>query len=1124
MPDLYNMNDNKHMHPRKYLGLLLLVLVFLPSMIKAQFYNGSQVEFGRAKVQYNDFRWTYYRFNRYDVYFYLNGKELALYAAKFAESEIPEMESQLDGFVEDKLQFIIFNNLNDLKQSNLGTLNNQSYNIGGLTYIIGSKVFVYFDGSLINFEKQLRAGIAEVVINSILMGRSMISQAKNNLLLNVPEWYRQGLISYMSDSWNTDLDNRMRNEIKQGKFKKFNQLQDDDARIAGHSLWHYVADKYGKETIPKILALTKSSRNVEDGFEYGIGISYNTLISEWRQYYQKNFETPDNDLPDSPTALKKSKPETIYYSPSINNDGNYLAYVSNTLGKSKVWIFNTATGKRKVILKRGKKLREKNDYTYPILSWHPNSKELAILNEEKGDVQLRILNVETRDVFKQTLYDYEKICGVSFSPNGRNLIFSAVKKGQSDLFLYDIPSNSSIQLTNDISDDLYPSFFENGKKILFSSNRTTDSIYSGKKFTVGVPQYLDIYALNLKGKESFLQRVTSTPLANEIYGQEYKGKYFTYLSDQSGIYNQYAGFFDSTIAYIDTTTHYRYFSNVFPITDYPVSILQHHVNPKSEQNVQLTYSGKKYQILLNEMFMPNELIPENPETTYFMNTLLNPKKGLDVQNGAINIAIPGKDSTEQMPPTIVQAIKESEGEKGKRFRNLRMSELLTVPADTISSDSLLQKNISIQSTQGTIQVTESEFSMMKPQKTIDEIFKTKQRNYNVEYSVNQLVSQLDYSYLNTFYQPFTGGVVYQTPGMNALIQVGITDLMEDYRFTGGFRLSLNLINNEYLLSFANLKKRLDKEVIFHRQTHEQGYASLFGTLVTRRHSNEFFYTLRWPFNNLLSLKATATYRYEEYVMLATDPLTLEVPNVYENWGGVKLELIYDGTRPLGMNLYEGTRYKIFSEYNQLLDEAGRNLYVFGFDFRNYFKIHRSFIWANRFAGSSSFGTDKLIYYLGGEDNWLFPEFTQDTPIDYTQNYSYQTLATNLRGFDQNIRNGENFLVFNTELRFPVFRYLMNRPIRSEFINNFQVVAFGDVGTAWSGVNPYSDDNVLYTKYIYSGPLRVKVQYQVEPIVGGIGFGLRSTVLGYFLRADWGWGLKDGEFRDAVFYLSLSLDF
>ncbi len=161
--------------------------------------------------------------------------------------------------------------------------------------------------------------------------------------------------------------------------------------------------------------------------------------------------------------------------------------------------------------------------------------------------------------------------------------------------------------------------------------------------------------------------------------------------------------------------------------------------------------------------------------------------------------------------------------------------------------------------------------------------------------------------------------------------------------------------------------------------------------------------------------------------------------------------------------------------------------------------------------------------MGGVDNWLISLYAR-YPIDFNQNYAYQTLATNMRGFEQNIRNGNNFVVLNSELRFPVFSYLLQRPINSDFIRNFQLVAFGDLGTAWTGWNPYNPSNSLYTSYVESGPLNISVEIQKDPLVGGLGFGARTTLLGYFVRGDVAWGIEDGEVSKPIFYISLSLDF
>jgi hypothetical protein len=115
---------------------------------KAQFYNGSQLSFGKSRVQFGDFFWTYYRFDKFDTYFYLNGKELAQFTAEYADKHIKEIELQLQSSLEEKIQFIIFNNLSDLKQSNIGLYGDWDYyNTGGVTRIIGGRVMIFFDGN-----------------------------------------------------------------------------------------------------------------------------------------------------------------------------------------------------------------------------------------------------------------------------------------------------------------------------------------------------------------------------------------------------------------------------------------------------------------------------------------------------------------------------------------------------------------------------------------------------------------------------------------------------------------------------------------------------------------------------------------------------------------------------------------------------------------------------------------------------------------------------------------------------------------------------------------------------------------------------------------------------------------
>jgi hypothetical protein len=97
-------------------------------------------------------------------------------------------------------------------------------------------------------------------------------------------------------------------------------------------------------------------------------------------------------------------------------------------------------------------------------------------------------------------------------------------------------------------------------------------------------------------------------------------------------------------------------------------------------------------------------------------------------------------------------------------------------------------------------------------------------------------------------------------------------------------------------------------------------------------------------------------------------------------------------------------------------------------------------------------------------------------------------------------------------------------LRSDFLENFQVVAFGDMGSAWTGSSPFAEENAFNSTVIRSGDVIIEVENNRNPIVFGFGGGLRSRLLGYFVRADWAWGIDDGIVLPSVFYLSLALDF
>jgi outer membrane protein assembly factor BamA len=172
----------------------------------------------------------------------------------------------------------------------------------------------------------------------------------------------------------------------------------------------------------------------------------------------------------------------------------------------------------------------------------------------------------------------------------------------------------------------------------------------------------------------------------------------------------------------------------------------------------------------------------------------------------------------------------------------------------------------------------------------------------------------------------------------------------------------------------------------------------------------------------------------------------------------------------------------------------------------------------------SWGSQKILYYLGGTDSWIAPKFNDANKPAPNETYAYQSLAVNLRGYRQNAANGNNAVVINSEFRLPVFTTLMSRPINNAFLRNFQLVQFIDLGTAWDGAyNKLKRPYMSYTNLEQTVQVIFRSQ-GVGPFAGGYGFGLRSTLLGYFLRLDAGWPMTGFFNGKPVWYFSLGLDF
>lgn len=1063
-------------------SVLFILTAFGYQDLSAQFYNGTKIDFGKNRVQYDDFQWQFYRFQNYETYFYTGGKDLAVHAAKYLNVRIPELESFFEFKISDKVQFVIYNKQSHYRQSNIGLTTERNQNLGGVTKIVGSKVFVYFEGEYDSFEKQLDAGLVEVLINQLVYGGNWREVIRNSTLVDLPEWYTKGLVSYLTKSTDPLIQAKIKDGILNDRFRRFNTLTNEQAEIVGHGLWEYVSKSYGDEVIPNILYMTRVAREVDDGFLYVIGLSLEQLYQEWRmqaksKYTQSNTFASENMGEEIGLKMKKKR---RYQNLKISHDERYFAFTTNQEGKYKIFIQDLQSGKKKKIFQKEHKLERLQDYSYPIVEWHPSGKFVTFITENKGELLFHNYNIETEELAVKPIFKMEKVLSYQFLQSGKEFVFSGVNEGQSDLYLYNVLGNTQKKLTDDVYDDLLPTVNEEGSKVFFVSNRMNDSLNIDHKEEEFYHEK-DIFVLDLN-QDNFIQSVTNTPEIEET-GPILVNSKLTYLVHENGKTLQYLATYDSAISKIDTVIHYRYFYNSEKLATYPSPVL--------EQSV--TTDGLIYQIGFDEGVFK-----------FFKNSL--------AEREISEVAKAGQEleslSLKELPKESFKVFEVNEPNVEFDYTTYEFNNNKAKPVESL----LANQN-----------AKEVDFDALK--------FPT-QRLYRLNFRTDNTMLQLNHTFINGQYEVFNGGP-YNNSGLGVNTKVGIVDLMEDHKIYGGFRYAGNLI--EYSLSYQNLKRRLDKEYTLMRTRDRitSGRPFVRGNTVIA--SPYDLKTIRgiasysYPFSEITSLRGVISVRNDRIIPLSTDRGALENSVFNEYYGSLKAAYVYDNTRQLAVNILSGTRFRIFGEHYERVYSDARsgvsNFQVVGFDFRHYQQIHREIIFVTRLAGSKSSGSTPLIYYLGGTDEWMSGDlFDRDTPIDQTQNYGFQALAANMRGFKQNVRNGSAFALINAELRWPIVKYFMKRPVEKPFLRDFQVVGFADVGTAWEGESPFNETNLLNSETLTTGPITITYENINDPIVGGVGFGLRSTLLGYFVRMDLAWGIENGIIsNERITMFSLTLD-
>ena len=1109
----------------RYFGVLAGLLLFISNAIGQQ----ALETFGKNRIQFKKFEWKYLSSENFDVYYYDDRKVVAQESLQYLEAEFDRITDLIGFYPYQKTKVFLYNSMIDLQQSNMG-LNNSQFSSGGETEFIKPYVEVAHPGNIEEFKQELIFKFSDLMLNEMMFGGSLKDMFQNAVLLNLPDWFVDGASRYVARGWNEEMDDFVRQFIKSKKASKALKLSGKEAELIGQSIWNFIVEKYGKSSVNNILNYTRIIRNEEKSVLITLGIPFKQLMVEWQNFYStmetsvaRSYVSPSDSTRFSPSHRKT----VVFTTVKISPDGKKIAYAENDRGKFRVIVKSLENGRESVILNGGNKvIKQDVDFRVPLLSW-ADANTLGVIGTKNGQYVFWLYDLLTKSKLPRELESFSNIRNFDFSGNGRLAVLSADFEGQNDLFLISSRRDRTRRLTNDLFDDLDPSFIPNSNTIVFSSNRSTDSLNNKVSDYSKLTNRYNLYLFNLDTTAAQVSKLTNT------LGVDFKPKAIDvdnvyYLSDQRGIVNLFK--FSRLTGIYSQITNFN-----SSIKDYDIDF--------TNRSLAMVMRSKLYE----DIFVLNNF------------------------NYDRQIFTPASRRKEVMQAKAITERRRQEQQDKKPVKTMTVKDLINQRLKEKNDTTLLPKEVpvkqdSVKQKAGEINTDDYKFDdIIKPdtlkpavpkEKPIntddyvfeDEVVKAKQPSetfltrYMKSRESNRVAGPFTYDPKFSYENLLTNFLIDPLRGFSMRIETQMNDMLENYRILGGLQVSLSdfksgdvFLEFQYLPSRIDYSFRFDRKVIFWETIQDRS-----SDVELQKYS---FQKVEFGFSYPVSVRTRVSLKpYTGFTQFIDRGMSIPQtgpefrPSEHQFYAGGKLEVVYDNSVSTGMNIIEGTRGKLTATHNEALGNSQKSFSRVSIDVRHYQKIYREIVFAVRGFAGSSFGNSPKKYLLGGMDNWFSNKINYeglDNPLiskmgKYNENLLFTEFATSLRGFDYATLYGDNVALASAELRVPLIRALSNGPITSNFFRNLQFTAFYDIGTGWKGPLPFNAENSVRKRVVpevQSGsPFRVEINEYLNPWLYSYGLGLRTMMLGYYMKFDLAWPVENYTVKDPRLSVTLGFDF
>lgn len=1048
-------------------------------------------QFGKNKVQYKYFDWYYVQTKHFDVYFANNGETLAEFTSHAAEDALAKIQESFKYSINSRVTLIIYNSQNDFQETNV-TDSYLSEGIEGFTELFKNRVVVQFHGSYKQFRHLIHHELVHAVMNDMFYGGSLQNIIANNITVQIPIWFSEGMAEYQALGWDEDTDMFIRDAAINEYLPDVQNLSGYFAYRGGQAVFYYIAKKYGKEKIGELVNSLRSFGNVDAALKQTIGLNLKEFNERWKKDIKRVF-WPDIEITQDPDEFAKrltnpDEDDGFYnISPAISPQGDKIAFITNRDFFFSLYIMDANNGEIITRLAEGNtspNFEELNILT-PGLSWSPDGSKIAIAALSHGYDVIYIFDVEEEDYYTLPI-KMDGIQSVSWSWDGKYLAYIGQSPKQTDIFTYNFETKEIKNLTNDIFTDKNPCWSYDGKTIYFSSDRnsykTIEDVSDGFKIYKHDYSQTEIYSLDVETGQVI--RITDMPYSNEISPVvSPDGDKIIFISDLNGINNIYKKsiVFSSDDNFVSDIKDI----NALPVTNSQSGLYQLSASKDGKKLAFSSLYKSSFNIfLLNNPFESDLGLKELPFTKFRQGKL-----DLDVQSTET-----GKDGKD------IKGNEKAESDSSDFNPSMFFTGSFVDSSKTYGDSVTVDFGNYVFGGGNTVAANEElENGLFNPNDNLDEKGNFKVNKYKITFGPDLVYANAGYS---TLY------------GLIGTTIISFSDVLGNHRLIGVTGLQLDLKNSDYGLAYYYLAKRINWGI---EGFHTARFVRLLRIDPRGFATSNLFRYRNFGISGSASFPLDRFYRFDfgasllnvtgENLDNLSEPqenITFTIPQI----SFVHDNVLWGYTAPI-----QGTRYRFDVFGNLGVSDPTKSFYSIIGDLRTYLRFFYDHSLALRISGGYSGGENPQRFFIGGTENWINRTFaTTAIPIESASDFAFLTAVLPLRGYNYSERIGTRYVLANMELRFPLIRYLLTGGIPFLF-NNIIGVAFVDAGAAWYDNSKLS----LFTRNSFGNTI-------TDDLLLGTGVGARVYFLYFLLRFDVAWAYNIEGFSSPKFYFSLGADF